>query len=245
VIDFGLFWTVVVVTAACWLFSRVMSPVTMERNALLDRVWLPLAAGVVVGRFASLAFDGALPTTSIGTFVLLRNGTSFWPGLVAAAVAAVWSARRDVVDIWYRLSDLACLGLVAYGAYEMSCVLRDGCFGPESLLGLVPPGMSNPVVPVGLLVGAGTVVAGVMLRRWWMLRPWTTVLVSLWVVSALRWVAWFGLPRVPGDSVRLQVANTVVMVISGALIVVLWVTERLRARRLEADLSGVPERGEP
>lgn len=211
-IDLGLIWTLVAMGAVVWAFGRIADPVTLERGSLVDAMWLPLLVGAAVARFVYLLLAGALVSTGIGGFLLVRNGVSFWPGLIAGCAVVIVAARRDRVDPWMRVADLAPVSLAAYGAFEATCILRDGCYGPVSVVGLIPSGLSQPQFPVGIVVGGAAVASAVVLERWWALRPRTVVLAALGSVAGLRWISWFVLPRAPGTGAGVQWTNTVVLV---------------------------------
>jgi prolipoprotein diacylglyceryltransferase len=212
VIDLGLIWTLVAMGAVVWAFGRIADPVTLERGSLVDTMWLPLLVGAAVARFVYLLLAGALVSTGIGGFLLVRNGVSFWPGLVAGCAVVIAAARRERVDPWMRVADLAPVALAAYGAFEATCILRDGCYGPITVVGLTPSGLTQPQFPVGIVVGGAAVASAVLLERWWELRPRTVALAALGTVAGLRWITWFLLPRAPGTGAGAQWANTIVLV---------------------------------
>jgi hypothetical protein len=237
VTDVGMLVSLVAVGVACWVRSRTLSPVTLGRDQLLGRLWLPMAVGMVIGRVASLGATGSLSGTSVGTFILVRNGVWFWPGLMAAAATAAIAARHEGVSTWRRLAELSCVGLVGYGTYEAACIVRDGCFGPASPIGLVPPDLSRPVLPLGLAVGALAVAGGVLLGRWWTLRARTVVLSALLLVAVLRSTAWFGLPRATGTANLDQSVNLGVMTITAAILCGIGLSHRRRIAEIESHLG--------
>lgn len=219
-IDLGLVWTLVAMGTVVWAFGRIADPVTLERGTLVDALWLPFLVGATVARFVYLLLAGALVSTGVGGFLLVRNGVHFWPGLVAGCAVAVIAARRDRVDPWVRGADLAPVALAAYGAFEATCILRDGCYGPVSVVGLVPAGLSQPQFPVAIVAGVTAVAAALVLERWWALRPRTVVLVAVGAVAGLRWVSWFVLPRAPASGAGAQWVNSVVLVGVGLAVAV-------------------------
>lgn len=239
-IDLGLVWTLVAMGTLVWAFGRIADPVTLERGTLLDAMWLPLLVGAAVARFVYLLLAGALVSTGIGGFLLVRNGVNFWPGLIAGCAVAVIAARRDRVDPWVRGADLAPVALAAYGAFEATCILRDGCYGPVTVVGLTPSGLTQPQFPVGIVVGIAAVASAVVLERWWALRPRTVVLAALGAVAGLRWITWFLLPRAPGTGAGTQWVNTIVLVGVG-LVHAVTTFRRIQSSRATRDAQG----GEP
>lgn len=206
-IDLGLVWTFVAMGAVVWAFGRIAEPVTLERGSLVDAMWMPLLVGATVARFVYLLLAGALVSTGIGGFLLVRNGVSFWPGLIAACAVVIAAARREGVDPWTRGADLAPVALAGYGTFDATCILRDGCYGPATVVGLTPSGLSQPQLPVGIVA----VTSALVLERRSTLRPRTVALAALGAVAGFRWLTWFVLPRAPGTGAAVQWANTIVL----------------------------------
>lgn len=216
-LDVGLLSAAAFTLAVLWCFLRVAAPPAWDTDEVFEGLWWPLFAGLTAARLANLVLDGGLWSISARTVLMVGNGVEFWPGVLAAAITATVRARAEGVEVSRRLAELACAFVVGVGAFELTCVVRGGCFGPESLIGLTPPGFSGPQVPVALLVGFAAIAAGVVLARQRALTAGSVVLAAVSVIASLRWLSWFHLPRVPGSAERIQMTNTAVLGACAAL----------------------------
>lgn len=193
-IDVGLLASILIAALAPRLVARLI-PTPGGGAVSGDRLMYAGLAGLVAGRLAFVVLDDPGSFARLRDLMIIRSGVEFWPGVaVGAGLYALWSRRsgRSAAD---SLSLGAPLFLVGYGAYEASCVLREGCFGPPSGVGLTPPGFAGPVFPVAWAVAAVTVLSAVVLRRH-RHDGWHGVLVALLVLASTRAVAGFFLPRV-------------------------------------------------
>ncbi|MEZ5379543.1 MAG: hypothetical protein R2733_23785 [Acidimicrobiales bacterium] len=107
---------------------------------LLDVVLGPLLAGLVVARLTAIVLDDPAAFGRVTDVLIIRSGVEFWPGVVVAAIVAAAAARRSGVAVMARLAALVPLGLLGTAGYEATCVVRGGCFGPTSPVGLRPQG---------------------------------------------------------------------------------------------------------
>ena len=62
--------------------------------SVLDRLYMPLLGGVVVGRLIALALDDPTSLGAIRSILVIRGGVEFWPGVAAFAALVAWSGRR-------------------------------------------------------------------------------------------------------------------------------------------------------
>lgn len=111
--------------------------------------------------------------------------------------------RREQASSQQRLAELTPFALWAYAAYEATCVVRDGCFGPSSPLGLRPGGLGAPQFPTGLLVGVAVAGAAALLWRGLGRMSATTVVVAgAAAVAGARSLSGFVLPKVTAGLTR-------------------------------------------
>lgn len=132
---------------------------------IADLAVVPAMAGLLVGRLVAVALDDPRSLTSPPDLIVIRSGVELWPGVVAAVAVLWWQARRDQVPVVPRLADAAPFALLAYAAYEGTCHVRGGCFGPAAPIGLRPPGLTGTQVPVGMLMALAVVIGAVAVRR--------------------------------------------------------------------------------
>lgn len=205
----------------------------------VDAVLGPAVVGLVVGRFATLYLDDPDSLTRLSDVLVIRSGVEFWPGVLAAMVAASVAARMSGVPALARLAALAPLAMVGYGSYEAACLVRDGCYGPASPVGLRPEGLSTSMLPIGVLVGV--VVAGAaMAVRWLDLhrdRSRRVVIFAVGAVASIRAVASFWLPEI-GAGLSRQHRTSIGMAALAA--VGLLVDAMLTSRRDRAVTTVVP-----
>jgi len=167
VIDYGLLISIIIAFGVPTMLARwwpVHAP-DGKRVDFLDIVMVPALIGLVVGRITTLALDDPNSIGSVSDMVIIRSGVEFWPGVVAASAAVAWTARRNGYPPMAMLARLGPLAMIGYAGYEAACILRDGCFGPATPVGLRPPGLSTTMLPIGLLMAAGVIAAAVGLRR--------------------------------------------------------------------------------
>lgn len=202
-IDRGLLLTMVLMAAAVGAADRRIRRMRTGIEPILALASTPVLVGLAVGRLAAVILDDPATLRRPFDLLLIRGGVEFWPG-VAAGLAACWlSARRDTGRPFGRLAELAPFGLWAYATYEAACLLRDGCFGPPSAVGLRPGGTGEPQVPVGVLVGLAVAVLGAVLwRRRAIGSAATQVVIAVTGLAAIRAAAGFLLPNVAAGLTR-------------------------------------------
>ncbi len=203
-IDVGLLGSIAIMVIVASVFVKPW-PIGTATPTVLDIVTVPLLVGVLVGRLTSMAFDDPASLTNIRDVLVIRGGVEFWAGAAAGAALLVMQARRDDIRAEELLAAIAVPALLAWSAYEATCVIRDGCPGPIASVGLRPTGLLQPVFPVGLAV-ATVAIAGAALLRAAQRRgasSTTTVVVAIGLVATIRSVASIWLPHV-GDHLTRQ-----------------------------------------
>ncbi|HUP75589.1 MAG TPA: hypothetical protein VM282_21300 [Acidimicrobiales bacterium] len=205
----------------------------------LDVVMGPVALGLVAGRVITLMLDDRRALLRLSDLLVIRSGVEFWPALAAAVGWAAWGARRDGVRPSVRLAELAPSAMVGYAAYEVSCVWRDGCFGPESPLGLHPDGITTRMLPIGILVGASVVVVASVLRfvapR---ISPPALLLGAVGSVAGFRAVASFWLPHLGEGITRQHRASIAVAFAATVALGVMELARLSRRRSLRVAVEG-------
>ena len=202
-IDRGLLVTMVLAAAVVALVDRRLR----RRSALLEPILsltsTPLIVGLAVARLVAVALDDPATMRRPVDLLLIRGGMEFWAGVLGAAAATWVGARRNRMSTVERVADVAPFALLAYAVYEAACLVRDGCFGPASSLGLRPGGLGQRQIPVGILVGLA--VAGLSFAAWRVsgrVRPAAVVAVSLAGLASIRSAAGFASPRVSAGLTR-------------------------------------------
>lgn len=198
--------------ARWWPLTTFAEPVGFADVA----IW-PAFAGLAVGRLVAVGIDGPSSLGSVSDLLIVRSGVEFWPGVAAAMLVTAWSAHRSRVAPLDRLADLVPLALIGYAGYEVTCLVRDGCYGPETSLGLQPPGTSTGMLPIGILASIAIVVGAVVLHRQlgrWSL--WIVVTGGVTVVAGVRSLAATWLPHI-GDGLTRQHWSSIAVLALAAL----------------------------
>lgn len=231
-LDLGLLVTGVVIWVGLFAAVRWAPTVHYERTELLDGLYGPALAAVLVGRLTAAALDDPASLGSIRALLVVRGGVEFWAG-AAMLFAMLWrSSRRRHGRNWpVALAELAPFVLWGYAIYEATCILRDGCYGPTSTVGFVPDGLSQRHFPIGLALGAAVALLGLTIRHLWATPPREKLLLAVGGVATARAVASVWLPRL-GDGLTRQHTESVV-VAALALVWVGWLRWRRRSRPLE------------
>lgn len=229
--DYGLLFSMLVAFAIPGLAARRWPLHTFEHTTgFLDAALMPAMAGLAVGRVAAITLDDPRSVGRFADMLVIRSGVEFWPGAIAALGVAAWSARRAGTAPMARLVDIAPLAMIGYAGYEATCLFRDGCYGPHSGFGLRPDGLQARMLPVGLLIAviiaAGAVAVKQMEQRGSL--PMVVVAAGIAMVSTVRAVGSFWLPKVGDGLTRQHISSIIVSVGSISLVVALLGSRRAR-----------------
>ncbi len=192
-IDRGLLISMVFAAALTWAAAHLVRA-RGDGSASGDAMLSSAVIGLVVGRIVAVALDDPAGLLRLRDVMIVRSGVEFWPGLAGGAVAYLVLTRDAADGRLLRLAAAAPLFAVGYAGYEAACIVRDGCFGPPSAVGLTPPGFTDAVIPVGIAVAAVVTVLVVGIRRLGADRGRQMVLLIL-AIALARSVAGFHLPR--------------------------------------------------
>lgn len=198
-IDRGLVLTLVVMAAGLWALARLAPPRSTSRSELFDYVSPPVFAGMAAARLTAVGLDDPSALGRLRDLLLVRGGMELWAGIVAGSMTVVVARRRrgaGNVPAVTPLADLAPYALWAVAIYEATCVVRDGCFGPASSLGLHPAGVGYRQLPVGLVVGAAVAALAVLVRHLAASDPYAALVAAIGGLAAVRSAAAFWLPRI-------------------------------------------------
>lgn len=221
-IDRGLLLTMVVIAIGVTALVRLVPPRTIRSDGLFDRLSLPLLAGVAAARLTAVALDDPSAIGRVRDLLLIRGGMELWAGLLAAALTVVVTRPHEFeVPAMGALADLAPYVLCAIAVYEGACVLRDGCFGPASSIGLRPAGVGYSQLPVGLGVAAALSVLALAVRKLGSGHPLAALVSGVGGLAAVRSVAAVWLPRVSAGLTRQHRESLVVLAGAVALGLVL------------------------
>jgi hypothetical protein len=240
VIDVGLLLTMVVALGLPAVIARWWQLSTVDNSAgFFDVAIAPAFAGLAAGRLVAVTIDDPTALSSVSDLLIVRSGVEFWPGVAAAAVVAAWSAHRSAVSAVSRLGELAPLALVGYAGYEAACLVRDGCFGPDTAIGLSPPGTATTMLPIGVLAAAVVAVGAAVLHREQQRRTPSAILAGGFVVvAAVRSIGSVWLPHIGAGPTRQQWSSIVVALVSGAVLVALSGRAAHRTPRQTARVAG-------
>ena len=222
-IDVGLLLSVIAALGVPALVARRRPMRTIGGRSFLDVTLSAVGVGVLVGRLSALALDDPGGLKRLSDVLVIRSGMEFWPGVAAAAVWIVVAARREGCRPLARLADLAPFALWGYAAYEATCLVRDGCFGPVSPIGLRPEGLSVTMVPVGIVVAiAVSAVAYGLLSPLTDGRDVVVVVAAIGVVATTRATGSFWLPALGSGLTRQHRMSIVVAAIALSGLAALW-----------------------
>ena len=233
-IDIGLLASVVIMLTVPVVFVTPW-PQSAVAAGLVETASGALMIGLVVGRLTALAIDDAGSLTNLSDVMIVRSGVEFWPGVLAAVMWLSFQARRDGVTTSLRLAALAPAGLIAWALFEATCLLREGCPGPASVIGLRPDGLVTRMFPVGLAVAVAASASAFAIDRTHRRGMGTrhVVVLAVAAVALIRSVASFWLPHIGSGLTRQHRASLAVL---GASVVALGIA---RVRRLSV-LRAVP-----
>jgi len=228
VIDYGLLASMIIafgipsLVCSWWTVSGRDGPV-----GFLDLALGPTFAGLAVGRITTLALDDPSSIGSISDMLIIRSGVEFWPGVATAIAIVMVSAHLGLVSPSRRIAELAPLAMVGYAGYEAGCIFRDGCFGPDTALGLRPPGLSTTMLPIGWFMAVGVAVAAVGVHRLGTrgTSTFVVVLAAAFAVASVRAVGSIWLPHV-GDGLTRQHRTSIAVAAITALIAAAAIVRR-------------------
>ncbi len=216
-IDFGLLLSGLVAVGFPALVADRWGLTSRDRSAsFLDVVLGPLLLGLAVARIAAVLLDSPGSIGQIGEILIIRSGVEFWPGVVAAAALLFVSARRAGDPIVLLFAAVAPLAMLGAAGYEATCVVRDGCYGPASPIGLRPPGVGSTMLPVGLVMAIGLIGCALALRRWEPRHgPQATIAAAVFAVAVIRAIGSFWLPHLGSGLTRPHWTSIVVAGFAG------------------------------
>ena len=237
-IDVGLLLSIVVAVGAPSLVARRIGPMTYGERSVLDVTLPALGVGVLAGRLVAVAMDDPGALGQLRDLAVVRSGVEFWPGVMAAMVWLAVGAWREGVRPDARLADLAPYALIGYAGYEATCLVRQGCFGPVSSVGLRPDGLSVSMIPMGIL--AALVIGAVGALLLWK-RPvgeaWFVIVGAVGTVAIVRSVVSFWLPAL-GDGLTRQHRTSVVVAVLAASVMAAALARTLADRGATAPAGG-------
>jgi hypothetical protein len=222
-IDYGLLVSMIIafgvpaLVGNWWLVTGRDGPV-----GFLDVAVGPAFAGLAVGRLTTLVLDDPNSIGSISDMLIIRSGVEFWPGVAAALAAGILSANLGLVSPSRRLGDMAPLAMIGYAGYEAACIFRDGCFGPDSPIGLRPPGLTTTMLPAGWFMAAAVAIAAVGIhvlvsRRY---PAYFVFAVAVLAVASVRAVGSIWLPHVGDGLTRQHLTSIGVAIIAAVAIAI-------------------------
>jgi hypothetical protein len=240
-IDQGLLVSMIAVLAAVWVSARFVRPRTLPPSAVFDAGASGVLVGLFTGRLIAMALEDPSGLTRPLDMLIIRGGVEFWPAVAAGSAALVVSARRNQTWSLDRLADLVPFALWAYAAYEATCLVRDGCFGPRSSLGLRPQGMGSRQVPIGVIVAVSVVILGAATRRFRRSSPPAAIVAAVGGLACVRSVAAVWLPHTSAGPTRQQLESLVVLG-AAVLLGAAWVAWALRQRSLRVAVPDLTDR---
>lgn len=214
-IDTGLLLSGALAAVAMWLATRRFLP-DRQASGVVEDLLLAALWGVIGGRAVAAFLDDPESLRSLRAFLVIRGGVELWPGAaVAAVVLAVQAGRRRERPL-ASIAALAPVALVGYAAYEATCLVREGCYGPVAPVGLRPDGLTTTMIPGGVVMAmAVAAAAGASMR---LRPPAIRLLACLVAVAGARSVLSIWLPRLAEGLTRPHRTSIAIAVIaSGGL----------------------------
>jgi prolipoprotein diacylglyceryltransferase len=234
-LDTGLLLTGAAIAAVAWLAARWAAPTATapawDANDTLDVLLWAGMVGLLAGRAAAVLLDDPDSLQSLGTFLVIRGGVEMWPGAAVAAIVLAVSLRRRGAPVIVHAALMAPAALAAYAAFEASCIVREGCYGPRAAVGLRPDGLDTTMVPLGILAAVALVGVAVLLARRPAAPPLARVLMGLAAVALVRSVASIWLPRIGDELTRQHRTSILVLILSVAGLVAVHLTRGSAAVR--------------
>ncbi|CAN5853725.1 MAG: hypothetical protein ACR2HP_08635 [Ilumatobacteraceae bacterium] len=177
----------------------------------MELVTWPALVGLIIGRLSSMVLESGWDVGDLRDLFILRGGVELVPGVAAAVVLLAWSARRGGIGVIARLADLTPYALAGLAGFQATCLVRDGCHGPASAIGLPVPGGSERVLPVELVAAVVLGMAAVWLAgsRHRHTPAWAVVL-GVAIVAVERSVVAIWLPAVGDGLSRAHVTSIVI-----------------------------------
>ena len=197
-----------------FLIARRAARHDEDVDYVLDVGFSAVVAGLVVARVVAVALDDPTGLGDLKSMLSVRGGVELWAGAAAGTAVVALRATRSGRSVWTVLACGAPLALWAYATWEAGCALRDGCFGPASPVGLVPPGLTQRVLPLGLLMAATVAGVGAAAWRWRHRAPMHAVVGSVAGFAIVRAVASFWLPALGDGLTRPHRESLVVAVLA-------------------------------
>ena len=229
-LDFGLLTSAITIVVVVAVATRWAPTPALGARSVGDRLDGPVIIGVLTGRVVAAALDDPTSLQSLRALLVIRGGVEFWPGAAAAVAVLVWGTRRRREEsVGLTLAELVPFLLWGYATWEATCLLRDGCYGPASSIGLVPDGLTTRQFPVGLVVAGAVALLGVALHHLWGWSPWAKVAAAIAGVAAARSVASIWLPRLSDSLTRQHLQSLAVL--SGCALLAAGVAVRGWTRR--------------
>jgi hypothetical protein len=226
-IDTGLLLSIVLVAGSVAATIRLAPPRLSNRRDLVDAALGPAMMGLLAGRLAAIALGDRNSLTRPADVLVLRGGVEFWPGLGMALLLMIWASRQRLAALPARLADGAPYALVAYAAYEATCLVRSGCFGPSTSIGLAPPGIASRMLPIGIFVAVAVVGLAAIVRRSAGRDPITRCALAIGGLAAIRTAASVWLPKIGSGPTRQHLESIAVLVITVTLLTGRSLTQRL------------------
>lgn len=200
-IDRGLLLSGVVVVLVLLAADRWTGLPTRQRGELFDQLMLPTLAGILFGRVTAAGLDDPTSLRSLRALLVIRGGVEFWPGVLVTILLLALQIRRRRGPVSFGLADVVPYLLWGYAAFEATCLVRDGCYGPLTSFGLRPTGLQSRMFPIGLVVAGVIATCAFVIQRLWSVSPWLRVVLAGATVAGARAVASFWLPSLgPGLS---------------------------------------------
>lgn len=213
-IDVGLLLTVLIMLGGVQLALRIFPPTAADRSAVVQLVSTPLFVGFIASRVVFVLVDHPASVFRVRDLMVFRAGVEFWAGVVVALSLVLFRVRQSADRVGAMVAFAAATPFLLFSValFEGSCIVRDGCLGPVSSVGLKPSGLDTTMLPIGIIVALALLASALVLRQAWTLKPEQTVMAALVIISAVRLVASQFLPAF-GPS-RAEKESAVVLVIS-------------------------------
>ena len=234
-LDTGLIATGVAIVLVIYVSSQLAPVSAFDPEDVLDRLIAPAIGALLAGRAVATLLDDPQSFRTLRSFLVIRGGVEFWPGVLAMVVLLAIGIRRRGGSVSVGLAELAPFALWGYATFEATCLLRDGCYGPASAIGLTPNGLQTRMLPIGVLAGLAVAALAVIINRRSSGTPAKNLLLAVGGLALVRSTVSIWLPRIGDRPTRQHLESIGVLgaaIVAGAAMGVRGAARRRRSAGL-------------
>ena len=122
-LDTGLLATGVAIVLVIYVSSQLAPVSAFDPDDVLDRLIAPAIGGLLAGRAVATLLDDPQSFRTVRSFLVIRGGVEFWPGVLAMVALLAIGIRRRGGSVSVGLAELAPFALWGYATFEATCLL--------------------------------------------------------------------------------------------------------------------------